>query len=242
MNKPTCGILDSARAALASEPLVAPHVGHLSLSFADGTLTLEGEVKSVAAKKLALECAAALPEVTGIVDRLHVEPAQHMGDGQIRDLLRDALVQEPAFSEFAIGELIKGQLALVREPATVRRGSIEIDVSDGIVTLNGEVPGLAYKRLAGVLSWWVPGSRDVINGLDEVPSESDSDDEISDAVRLALEKDPFVNAGQIHVSTRARVVTLIGLVPSESEREMAEADAWYVLGVDNVINKVAVRA
>jgi hypothetical protein len=39
---------------------------------ADGILTVEGEVDSVAAKKLALERLAALPEVIGIVDRLHV--------------------------------------------------------------------------------------------------------------------------------------------------------------------------
>ena len=36
------------------------------------------------------------------------------------------------------------------------------------------------------------------------------------------------------------VVTLAGLVPSESEREMAEWDAWYVFGVDRVHNKIEV--
>jgi osmotically-inducible protein OsmY len=30
---------------------------------------------------------------------------------------------------------------------------------------------------------------------------------------------------------------LKGLVPTESEREMAEYDAWFVCGVDNVINR-----
>jgi osmotically-inducible protein OsmY len=38
------------------------------------------------------------------------------------------------------------------------------------------------------------------------------------------------------------VVTLDGLLPSKSERDMAESDAWYVLGVDNVINRIAVGA
>ena len=31
--------------------------------------------------------------------------------------------------------------------------------------LNGRMPGLASKRLAGVLAWWVPGARDVVNGI-----------------------------------------------------------------------------
>jgi hypothetical protein len=37
-----------------------------------------------------------LPEVTGILDRLRVRPAQRMGDGELRDLVRDAVLQEPA--------------------------------------------------------------------------------------------------------------------------------------------------
>ena len=60
-------------------------------------------------------------------------------------------------------------------------------------------------------------------------------------MRLALEKDVFVNASQIRVSTREYVVTLDGLVPTETEREMAERDAWYVFGVDGVLNRLAVR-
>ena len=42
---------------------------------------------------------------------------------------------------------------------------VEFAVEDGIVTLDGEVPSLTHKRLAGVFAWWVPGSRDVINGM-----------------------------------------------------------------------------
>lgn len=45
----------------------------------------------------------------------------------------------------------------------------------------------------------------------------------------------------VRVNTRNRVVTLQGLVSSEKEREMAEYDAWYVLGVDGVINTLDVR-
>lgn len=70
------------------------------------------------------------------------------------------------------------------------------------------------------------------------PPERDSDEEMIDAVRLVLEKDPFVNADQIMVTSKQRVVTLAGLVASEAEREMAEQDAWYVFGVDKVINKL----
>ncbi|NIO09735.1 MAG: BON domain-containing protein, partial [Deltaproteobacteria bacterium] len=38
-------------------------------------------------------------------------------------------------------------------------GEIEIEVENGVVVLNGHVPSMSHKRLAGVLAWWVPGSR-----------------------------------------------------------------------------------
>ena len=57
----------------------------------------------------------------------------------------------------------------------------------------------------------MPGSRDVVNGLEVVPVQEDSDDEIAEAVKLVLEKDPLVNAYRIRVTVRAAVVTLEGL-------------------------------
>jgi osmotically-inducible protein OsmY len=234
-------LLDQVRAALQSEPRLDLHEFPIELSYADGTLTLEGEVVDVAAKKLALERAAALPEVSGIIDRLRVRPAQPMGDGQIRDLVRDALLQEPAFADFAIRRRLGERVEIVREPPAAR-GAIEVEVEDGVVTLNGQVPGLDDKRLAGVLAWWVPGSRDVLNGIAVEPPEEDSDDAILDAVRLVLEKDPFVNASQIRVGVKNALVRLTGVVPSAAERDMAEFDAWYTFGVDKVDNRIEVRA
>lgn len=236
-------ILNTVRAALMSESSVGLRTHPIELRYDGGIVTLEGEVASVAAKKLALESAAAVPGVAGIIDRVRVAPAQPMGDGAIRDELRRAFLQEPAFAGFAIRETAKGRTEFVSEPARSdgTDGTIEYEVADGIVTLNGQVPGLGHKRLAGVLAWWVPGSRDVINGIEEVPEEEDNDAEMTDAVRLVLEKDVFVNAGQIRIATGNRVVTLDGLVPSEAEKDMAERDAWYVFGVDKVVNRLVVR-
>ena len=87
-----------ARALLRGEPRIDLHRTPIALAFEDGVMTVEGEVADVAAKKLALERIAAMPEVIGIVDRLHVKPAQRMGDGQIRDLeaeIRRELEREP---------------------------------------------------------------------------------------------------------------------------------------------------
>lgn len=99
---------------------------------------------------------------------------------------------------------------------------------------------MAQKRLAGVLAWWVPGSRDVINGMAVEPPEQDSDDDITDAVRIVLETDRLVTEVNIRVRTTHAVVSLEGEVPSDAQKDMAEFDAWYVFGVDKVVNKLAV--
>jgi osmotically-inducible protein OsmY len=64
---------------------------------------------------------------------------------------------------------------------------------------------------------------------------------IAEAVRVVLERDPFVNAGQIRVSVRKTVVRLTGLVPWETERDAVERDVWCIFVVDNVINEIQVR-
>lgn len=228
-------IIRKIAASLEQETRVNLHAYPIQIDYSDGIATLTGETEDIAAKKIALEIAGAVPGVSAIVDRLHVQPAEQMEDGEIRDHVCNALLSEQLLEAYAIRALVKGSMVTVREPVTPF-GAIEVEVNNGVVTLNGQVGSLSQKRIAGVLAWWVPGSHDVVNGLEVSPLEEDYDDEVVDAIRLMLEKDPFVNATQIHVTCRNYVVTLEGLVSTESERRMAEADAWYVFRVDRVKN------
>lgn len=234
-------VLKEVRAALEHEPRVNLHKYPVTMEFADGVLTLEGEVEHIAAKKLAMELAIAVSGVTGIVDRLHVVPAARMGDGAILDAVRDALLQEPTLMNCSIHVIRKGALETVREVTREPRGALRVSVNEGVVLLDDHVTSLTQKRLAGVLAWWVPGSRDVINGMEVIPDQPDSDEEIAKGVRIVLKKDPFVNGERIRVAVRQSVVTLEGDAPSAPQKEMAEFDAWYVFGVDRVVNRVEVR-
>ena len=233
-------VVKKVRAAFEREPRINLHRYPIHIDFGDDILTLEGECEHVAAKKIALDLAAGMREVGGIVDRLRVAPAVQMGDGAIRDHVRDALIQEPTLQRCTIRVQTDGQVTTFMESMPDLTGEIEVDVKEGVVILNGRVRSLAHKRLAGVLAWWVPGSRDVVNGLEVDPPEEDNDAEVTEAVRVVLEKDRFVNTDQIHVSTRNFVVTLEGVVSTEKEKEMAESDVWYVFAVDKVINKLEV--
>lgn len=234
-------IVNEVATALEREKSVNLHNFPLYLEFTDGVLTMSGEAEHIMAKKRALEVAAAVHGVAGIADRVHLVPAARMEDGEIRDHVCTALLAENLLNSCAIWAIVKGKPEVVRE-TDAAVGSIDVEVSDGIVTLNGAVTSLSVKRLAGVLAWWVPGSRDVINGLEVSPPQEDNDDEVVDAVRLVLEKDPFVDAGQIRVGCSGYTLTLKGLVKNEAQRQMAEADAWYVFRVNRVVNLLQTAA
>lgn len=240
-------VLKRVRAAMRSEPRLGARFRpeHLELDD-DGALTLIGEAPSVAAKKLALERAASIPEVVSIVDRLHVVPAAPMGDADIRAHLRRFYTQEPSFAGFAVRQMQSEAASglpvfetVGGDPETAR-GLLDIEVRNGVVILNGRTPGLVSKALAGVMAWWTPGVRDVVNGIEVEPPEEDAPILLEEAVRIVLERDPVIDAGQIRVGVRNRVVRLTGRLASESLSRMAERDAWCVFGVDDVINNIEV--
>lgn len=235
------GITRQVHRALEFEPRINLHRNPIIIGALDGAVVLEGEVHSVAAKKLALELAAAVEGVRGVVDRLRVLPSQPKGDGAIRESLCNFLLAEPELRNCALTARVKGRQKMLREAPAESSGTIEVSVTDGVVTLEGAVISLSHKRVAGVLAWWAPGCRDVVNSLDVRPGEEDNDAEVVDALQLVFEMDPLVHAGQIRASCRDFVVTLDGCVHTEEERRQAEHDAWCLFAVDKVVNRIEVR-
>ena len=65
---------------------------------------------------------------------------------------------------------------------------------------------------------------------------------ITSATKMRLLADSRTPALDIHVDTRAGVVTLFGMVPSPEARSAAEADARMVHGVQSVVNDLQVVA
>jgi len=231
-------VVGAVLATLEREPRVNVHEYPIQIDYDNGVITLAGEVSGVAAKKLVLELAAAPRPVTGVVDRLRVAPAERMEDGAIRDHVCNALLSENSFDGYSVRALVKQEIEPVRSVDS--RYRLDVEVTEGVVILNGMVESISHKRMAGVLAWWVPGSRDVVNGLEVSPVMEDNDEEVADILRLVLEKDPMVNSSQLRPSCRDLVVTLEGMVASESARDAAEADAWFLFGVNGVVNRITV--
>lgn len=234
----TQAMMKHIQQALENEPRINPHRYPVKVSVVQDSVVMEGEVADIAAKKLALQAASAIVGTRGVVDRLSVAPCERRGDGAIRISLANFLLNTNELRNCTIRGMSNSKLETLREAPPENGGSIDFEVKEGIVTLYGTVISLSHKRIAEVLAWWTPGCCNVVNSLDVVPPEEDTDYEVIDAVRLVLEMDPFVQPEQIDVKCSSYVVTLEGYVRTADEGRRAELDAWYVFAVTRVINNL----
>jgi osmotically-inducible protein OsmY len=205
--------------ALAHDRRIHLPQSALKIAVDDGFVTLQGTVPSVAAKRLALRLAGAVPGVRGVEDRTRVAIVEAMGDLECLDHLRRSLVQERNIEE--------QKIVLSADP-------------EGGVLLEGEVHALVQRRLAEVLAWWIPGVSNVDNRIVVNPPETDSNEELRDNLEVIFDKDVLVDRSQIRALVRDGVVTLRGLVRNENEKDAAEQDCWYTPGVIDVANELRV--
>lgn len=231
------------RAALEIDTRINLHRHPIQVTFDNDAVVLEGEVGSVAAKKLALEHAGAVQGIRGVVDRLRVMPSEPRGDGAIRDAFCALLTSQRELANCGIRvRTNNGGSQRLREAPEERSGDIDIAVENGVITVEGSVISLSHKRVIGTLAWWTPGCRDVINSLELDPPERDGDEEVIEALTLVFEMDPLMQADLVHIRCENYVVTLEGYARTEQERQRAEFDAWSLFGVDKVVNRIEVRS
>lgn len=230
-------------AALEFERRINLHRFPLRVLSSGEMLVLDGHAENVAAKRLAICIARALAgaEVT-VIDALDVTPAPSMADGDMLEAFTHALLESPELKPITLRRHHRNELQMVRlgtdEGAL---GAIEFAISEGVVELTGRVPSLSHRRVVEALAWWLPGCRNVINGLRVDPPQQDGDRELADAVGLVLEIDPSLPESQpIGVDVTFGVVTLRGALHNAAQRRRAEHDAWCVEGVREVRNAIEV--
>lgn len=227
-------------AALERDPRIDLHAYPIQVLEQDDRLVMEGMVANIAAKKLALRIAQRLCGACPVLDRLHVA-ATRMGDGELRTEVIDIFLSDTVFANYGMRVKHGSEFETWRVSKSELGEMIDIEVAKGVVTLSGRVGSLTHRRLAEVLAWWTAGCELVENRLRVVPPEKENDGELTDAVRMVLEKDPLVHSGQISIDVRHGEVTLNGYVASEEERRLAVLDAWYVPGVREVVDHIQAR-
>ena len=237
---PRAAITRQVHALLERESRINLHRHPVAIHNANGVVVLEGEVADVAAKKLALKLAASVAGVDGIVDRLRVAPGERRGDGAVRDSLARLLLEQPEFRNCTLRSCTNERRETLRTAHADGVGEIELSVTEGVIVLEGRVISRSHKRFAGVLAWWTPGRRDVINSLEVKPEYEDRDEEVAEVLGLVLEADPLLDAAQIGMACKDKTVILEGSVRTKQQKQRAELDAWSLFGVALVINRLQI--
>ncbi len=234
-------LLEAVGAALERAGIEVARYG-LRFRFDAEALIMEGEVPTIVDKRSLVRVVRGVPGAHEVVDKVRIKPTELRDDPAISRGFARAILAEPDFADCNVILWQRGCSETVRYLADTNACDLHAKVEHGVVTLSGEVLNLRQKRLAGTLAWWTPGTRNVINHLTVAYGEEDTDQALTEAVRLILEKDPQVETGHIRISAHDHVVTLEGDVERTEQRAVAECDTWFVAGVDEVHNHLAVRS
>jgi osmotically-inducible protein OsmY len=224
---------EQIRAGLEQEPAINLHESRVDVI--DGEeIRLVGRVGDIEAKRKALRVARERGGTPRIQDELRVDPGEPVPEDQLADRVEQTLGNDPDFRDIPVSRSADAQLSPDGH-------GLLVSVTDGVVRLEGQLPSLNHRRIAEVLTWWIPGVSDVDNRVGIHPPEEDNDGEIAEAVRLVIERDPALNADEINAKVDRAEVTLGGRAVSTEQAERARRDCWFLPGVREVHNQLEVR-
>ena len=127
--------------------------------------------------------------------------------------------------------------------ALVDAGQLDVDVTDGVVTLVGTVDSLARKLTAQEAAHAVDGVRDLVNAIDvRPPAEArPTDADLEDMARRVLTWDSLVPEQEIDVHVADGWVVLTGHVAVAAQRQEAERAVARLAGVRGVTAELTVQ-
>jgi len=195
----------------------------------DGAVTLTGIVAMEYHKSLAEETVAGLPGVKSVDNRLEVKgaPPTANSDAWLRDKVKVTLLFH----------------------RSVSAGQTEVDVKDGIVTLQGHAVSQAQKELTTEYARDVEGVKDVKNEMTvsktwkktpRTAGERIDDASITAQVKMALLLHRSTSALNTTVTTKKSVVTLHGHARNAAEKELVTKLVNDVNGVKRVKNRMTI--
>ena len=192
----------------------------ITVSAADGLVTLHGTVGSSWQRREATRAAQRIRGVVGVENHLEVLFGHD-------DRWEDAELR---------GDVLQALMLDSRVPT-----SVEATVKDGVVTLTGAVDWRYQREEAEMVTDNVPGVASVQNHivLHRPTTRPDAAD-VETNIRRALMRNARLDADAIHVTTSDTTVTLSGTVHSWDEHRAALDAAWAALGVQAVEDRLKV--
>jgi osmotically-inducible protein OsmY len=176
-----------------------------------GVVTYTGAVNTILAKDRAEKIAESIVGVRAVVNRINVEPGVSCSDAKLKKDVDNALLLDPATDSYEITPI----------------------VSNGVVTLTGEVDSWQEKELSTAVTKGVRCVKDIRNDLTVKYRMDRSDLEIKTEIEGRLLNDVRVDDNLITVKVENGNVLLSGTVGSLAEKSRAVLDA-YLHGVKSV--------
>jgi osmotically-inducible protein OsmY len=129
--------------------------------------------------------------------------------------------------------------AFLMDPRIVSE-RIDIRIQGGVAILSGRVPDLRAKQAATETGLNTVGIYHVRNLLDVRPPTATSDEKLSERVKAALERDPYIKADEMTVTALNGEIFLNGEVKDTFQRKHAESVAARVSGVMEIENNLMI--
>jgi osmotically-inducible protein OsmY len=199
-----------------------PHVDRteIGVEVRDQVVTLTGTVTSWAKKLAAADAAHRAPGVRDVANDLVVKPVYSTGrtDSEIAAAIRHALMWD----------------------VFVPEDKIRTTVSNGVVTLSGEVDYSSQRDDAARAIGNIAGVCAIDNRI-VATRTSATTGTIKAAIRVALERHAAREAARIRLEVERGQVVLEGQVDSWDERDVVLGAARGARGVEMVIDRLSVK-